>query len=310
VTEVAIAVVESPVPSPASVRPDLPDAFVRIVMRCLEKRPADRYEDVDDLASALADFAKLPWASRRPSGEKKAGPAAEARSPSHDTDPFAKTEQATPRATDDANAKTLEDASPRGALAKETPKTDGGVATPIVAKPESKAGKQPPERDRGNVRTFVIGAVVMAVFATSTWYFVGRGPGGEQRGKNGAPGSSAPSPSSTSEEASMGPPNGVDNLEGGKGARAKNAKGEIVQSDRPQVGKGVGGLLPSAPSITLPTALPAALPPPKPPPQPKFDPVGAPPPAAAGPAAAGPPPAAAGPPPAAGGPPPGMASQL
>ena len=66
VTEVAILVIEAAVVSPKVHRADLPDAFVEIVMRCLQKNPVRRYVDIDDLAEALAAFADEKWARLRP----------------------------------------------------------------------------------------------------------------------------------------------------------------------------------------------------------------------------------------------------
>ena len=66
VTEVAILVIEAAVVSPKTHRADLPDAFVEIVMRCLQKNPLRRYADIDDLAEALAAFAGEKWTRLRP----------------------------------------------------------------------------------------------------------------------------------------------------------------------------------------------------------------------------------------------------
>lgn len=64
VTEVAIMVIECAVESPRTLRPDLPVEFERIVMRCLEKNPARRFADVDELGAALAAFSGGEWSSR------------------------------------------------------------------------------------------------------------------------------------------------------------------------------------------------------------------------------------------------------
>jgi serine/threonine-protein kinase len=66
VTEVAILVIEAAVPSPATYVPDLPPAFVEIVLRCLRKDPAQRYADVEDLAEELAAFVGTTWKRTSP----------------------------------------------------------------------------------------------------------------------------------------------------------------------------------------------------------------------------------------------------
>jgi serine/threonine-protein kinase len=53
-----IFMITSKQPAPLSAhRADLPEGLSAIVMRCLEKQPADRFADVAELASSLADFA-------------------------------------------------------------------------------------------------------------------------------------------------------------------------------------------------------------------------------------------------------------
>lgn len=51
------SIAADPVPDPRTLRPDLPDAFVAVLMRALEKNPNDRYQSVEELAAAIAPFA-------------------------------------------------------------------------------------------------------------------------------------------------------------------------------------------------------------------------------------------------------------
>lgn len=50
------SIAADPVPDPRVFAPDLPDAFVKVVMRALEKDPAARFQTVDELVLALAPF--------------------------------------------------------------------------------------------------------------------------------------------------------------------------------------------------------------------------------------------------------------
>ena len=56
-TELCAAILEQPLQSLAQHRNDLPDAFVAVVEKCLEKDPAKRYQNVSELAIALMPFA-------------------------------------------------------------------------------------------------------------------------------------------------------------------------------------------------------------------------------------------------------------
>jgi serine/threonine protein kinase len=49
-------IISEPIRPPTSVRPDYSPALERIVMKALEKRPADRYQSADQLRSDLEDF--------------------------------------------------------------------------------------------------------------------------------------------------------------------------------------------------------------------------------------------------------------
>lgn len=54
--ELFTAIVLDTPPSPRSLRNDLPDGLALIMLRCLEKDPAHRYQSVAELAAALAPF--------------------------------------------------------------------------------------------------------------------------------------------------------------------------------------------------------------------------------------------------------------
>ena len=53
--KVIIAHASQDVVPPSRLRPDIPADLEAIVMRCLAKRPADRFQDVAGLALALAE---------------------------------------------------------------------------------------------------------------------------------------------------------------------------------------------------------------------------------------------------------------
>lgn len=55
--QLAVAAREKPPVAPTTLRPDLPSGFERIILRCLAKRPEDRYGSVHELVSDLALFA-------------------------------------------------------------------------------------------------------------------------------------------------------------------------------------------------------------------------------------------------------------
>jgi len=57
VTEVTAMILESPGPSLRSTRPEVPEELERIIQRCLQKQPDQRFQDVAELAVALAPFA-------------------------------------------------------------------------------------------------------------------------------------------------------------------------------------------------------------------------------------------------------------
>ena len=54
--EIVKRVISEPIRPPRSVRPDYPPALETIVMKALEKQPADRYQSADQLRSDLEDF--------------------------------------------------------------------------------------------------------------------------------------------------------------------------------------------------------------------------------------------------------------
>lgn len=50
----------TPPPSPREQRPDIPERLSAIILRCLEKEPANRFESAGELASALATLVPVP----------------------------------------------------------------------------------------------------------------------------------------------------------------------------------------------------------------------------------------------------------
>jgi len=57
ISQVLIAHSQEDVTPPSEFRPDLPNDLERIVIRCLEKKPRDRFQTAEELAQALADCA-------------------------------------------------------------------------------------------------------------------------------------------------------------------------------------------------------------------------------------------------------------
>ncbi len=76
--EVMMAHARDPVKPPSQLRPDIPDDLEQVVLRCLAKRPDDRFPDVKELAKTLvtcasasewdSDQAALWWGQVRPAG--------------------------------------------------------------------------------------------------------------------------------------------------------------------------------------------------------------------------------------------------
>jgi serine/threonine protein kinase len=51
-------IVKGDIAKPSSLVPDLPSGFERVILRCLEKKPQNRYQQVSQLARALAPFSR------------------------------------------------------------------------------------------------------------------------------------------------------------------------------------------------------------------------------------------------------------
>lgn len=75
------AILEKKPPAPSALRPGTPRAFEALMLRCLEKRPEDRFADVAELAEALAKLdpsasqravAARAFCNRRPSPPREA----------------------------------------------------------------------------------------------------------------------------------------------------------------------------------------------------------------------------------------------
>jgi serine/threonine-protein kinase len=61
-------------PSPTELRPEIPTELSAVVMRCLEKDPASRFQDVNALATALLSFTTRTATSIAPSWGQEAAP--------------------------------------------------------------------------------------------------------------------------------------------------------------------------------------------------------------------------------------------
>jgi uncharacterized RDD family membrane protein YckC len=56
VVQLLATVLDKPAPSPRTLRPEIPEALARIVLRCLEKQAGDRFKNYDELRRALLPF--------------------------------------------------------------------------------------------------------------------------------------------------------------------------------------------------------------------------------------------------------------
>ena len=45
--------IHTPVPSPQSINPQIPNELGQIIIRCLEKKPENRYQNTDEVFAAL-----------------------------------------------------------------------------------------------------------------------------------------------------------------------------------------------------------------------------------------------------------------
>ncbi len=52
-------------PRPSTIRPDVPKALQDLVLRCLQKNPADRWQHAAEVLSALGDLSSLPVSARK-----------------------------------------------------------------------------------------------------------------------------------------------------------------------------------------------------------------------------------------------------
>jgi len=64
--ELMVRICMEPPRSLGALRPNLPDGFEAVVMRCLKKRPEDRYQNAEELALALRPFTTALAPGRRP----------------------------------------------------------------------------------------------------------------------------------------------------------------------------------------------------------------------------------------------------
>ncbi len=68
IPELCLKVVQDPAEPPRSIRPEIPEGLSAVVLKCLEKDPAMRFENVADLAAALE-----PYTGERGSADRIAG---------------------------------------------------------------------------------------------------------------------------------------------------------------------------------------------------------------------------------------------
>jgi serine/threonine protein kinase len=71
IPELCLKVVQDPAEPPRSIRPDVPEGLSAVVLKCLEKDPAMRFENVADLAAALEPYTEVRGSADRIAGTLK-----------------------------------------------------------------------------------------------------------------------------------------------------------------------------------------------------------------------------------------------
>src|SRR5262245_48391079 len=169
-TELCLKVVNDPAPPPKELRPEIPDALAAIVLKCLEKEPANRYSNVAMLAEVLEPFSAShergqtdrAWRSLVATGEQqdaRIGPRVGFDGSVTAPDPRAKTIPSNPPL---ANTPATPVTPPATAMPPEATATGNHTwgATHASQPPSSR-------RPRGRA-AFIGGVVVGAVVAVST----------------------------------------------------------------------------------------------------------------------------------------------
>jgi eukaryotic-like serine/threonine-protein kinase len=54
--QIVLATIEQPPSDPRLMRPDIPSGLAELILKCLEKKPVDRFQSCEELQEALADF--------------------------------------------------------------------------------------------------------------------------------------------------------------------------------------------------------------------------------------------------------------
>ncbi|MBX3199711.1 MAG: serine/threonine protein kinase [Labilithrix sp.] len=265
VTEVCIRVVNEPPASLLSLRPGLEEKLVGIVMRCLEKDPAARWQNVAQLAAALEPYSRSalqgvvvrPWRSFEDTMDSR--PPA----PADDTGPS--TAVTMPTGEDIARAL---GASPAhgvhvGSVASQPPgpqRVASEPARPLVSTDVSWGQGTEPRRDAARRSTFTTGIVVGAAvsLAAAAAVIVGlRSPALSTfvSGASRAPSAEAPAPASAPELPSAAPSSAVVT----PAASSEVATPPAAAPDAPAVVADTSDAPPGATVIT-PASLPTAVP--------------------------------------------------
>lgn len=177
---VLLALMDQPIPTPSSVRPEIPQALDRIVMKALERRPEDRYPSAAAMRADLEEFlqgtSSIPGVSQLAQYMQGLFGLAEVERKTKipPLSEFGELDRVQP-VDPIAYEKTLiRQTNPNGIPAISVP-APSVPAIPVAASPQAPA---PPNSQRSSGRSMAIGAlaalVLVGLSGGAIWYFMHR----------------------------------------------------------------------------------------------------------------------------------------